>query len=486
MGGKSGLRGRCVQPCRRVYKQGSREGRFFSSMDLSLDVLTKTLLDIAGIRSWKIEGRKKGPHYVYYVTTAYKMLRENDPALRRDAEKLLEMSLSRSTTHARFLPQHNMNITAFGKSGEDGKTSCHTSSGLLCGKIILAEDKQNFILKTRMDLLPKDYLRIGHEDEPWHQTLPVNRKIPKGGSLTLKLPKHKSPKINTPVFLIDRREPELVQILGEWQRKLDKCNPKIKTDQDLVKFMPANPKKNASAKKLDIILRAGIPSGREGKQGIRPGTVQGLWLSPKALGEVSRTLFSRISWWLPPVIWPDEEDHCLRNIRDALRNGARHFVCNSPWQEAFFADKKGLSLTAGPYCNITNIFSLGVLASLGFNQAIVSPELGEADYLALPKESPLPLGIVLSGFWPVGISRHSATPLKQNEIFSSPKHEGFWLRQYGQNNWLYPAWPLNLNEKRAVLEKAGYSTFITLDEHPPKNMEQNSRTSLFNWQLDVL
>ena len=33
MGGKSGLRGRCVQPCRRVYNQRGHSGRVFSSHD---------------------------------------------------------------------------------------------------------------------------------------------------------------------------------------------------------------------------------------------------------------------------------------------------------------------------------------------------------------------------------------------------------------------------------------------------------------------
>lgn len=497
MGGKSGLRGRCVQPCRRVYKQGGREGRFFSSLDLSLDVLAKTLLDIPGIRAWKIEGRKKGPHYVYYVTTAYKMLRENDPALRREAVGLLEMALSRSVTHAGFLPQRAKSITVFGHGSAEGagspqtdagrKEPLRTSSGLLCGKIIPGSSPQSFILKTRMALLPQDRLRIGREDEPWHQTLPVSRSIPKGGSLTLKLPKHKTPKLNTPVFLIDRREPELLQILETWRGKLDKRGPVLKSDHNLMKFIPAPPKKTStSARKLDITLRGSIPAGREGKLGIRPGSVQGLWLSPKALNEISRTLFDRISWWLPPVIWPDEEEHCLRNVREAMRNGARHFVCNAPWQEAFFPDKKGLSLTAGPCCNITNIYALEALARLGFNQAIVSPELGEEDYLALPAPSPLPLGMVISGFWPVGISRHNAEPLKQNEIFSSPKREGFWLRQYGQNNWIYPAWPLDLTDQRGRLEKAGYSIFITLDERPPKELGANPRTGGFNWKIGVL
>ncbi|MDO5483916.1 MAG: peptidase U32 family protein, partial [Desulfovibrionaceae bacterium] len=138
MGGKSGLRGRCVQPCRRVYRQGgpaiqalwqqaqekkgeagqhrkpaapsspprpqksmprSKEhsGRFFSCLDLSLDVLAKTLLDIPHLVSWKIEGRKKGPHYVYHVVTAYRILRDNpgDAKARKYAEEVLEMALGR-------------------------------------------------------------------------------------------------------------------------------------------------------------------------------------------------------------------------------------------------------------------------------------------------------------------------------------------------------------------------------------------------------
>ena len=100
LGGKSGLRGRCVQPCRRIYKQKGREGRFFSCQDLSLDVLVKTLCDIPHIRSLKVEGRKKGPHYVYHVIAAYRMLLDtlgtDDWAhAKKDAESLLEMALGR-------------------------------------------------------------------------------------------------------------------------------------------------------------------------------------------------------------------------------------------------------------------------------------------------------------------------------------------------------------------------------------------------------
>ncbi len=87
LGGKSGLRGRCVQPCRRVFAQKDQKQRFFSCQDMSLDVLVKVIRPIKQIKAWKIEGRKKGPHYVYYTTTAYKMLRDEgkDSKIRKSA-----------------------------------------------------------------------------------------------------------------------------------------------------------------------------------------------------------------------------------------------------------------------------------------------------------------------------------------------------------------------------------------------------------------
>ncbi len=504
MGGKSGLRGRCVQPCRRVYKQKGREARFFSCQDLSLDVLTKLLLEMPGIVSWKIEGRRKSPHYVYYATTAYRMLRDNreDSAARREAVQLLELALGRPGTRARFLPQKDNNPVSL-----EGQTG----SGLLCGKISQEKvtDKSGktggkasagkgkketegtaFVLKPRFDLLAQDYLRIGYEDESWHSTLPVTRHVPKGGSLTLNLPRHKSPRIGTPVFLIDRREPELAVILADWNKRLQARKLKDPDERELARitsFEPSLPKAAPPEKALDITLRGYLPHGREGKTGIKPGSVQGLWLSGRALSDVSRTLFSRISWWLPPVIWPEEEEGWKKMLHAALRNGARHFVCNAPWQIALFTERKGLSFTAGPFCNVGSGYSCAVLARMGFSAAIASPELGGEDFLALPGQSPLPLGVVLSGFWPMGLSRHTGVALKPGEVFNSPKGEGFWTKKYGQNLWIYPAWPLDLTARRAELEKAGYSIFVTLAESVPQAVGETKRAgSEFNWEIGVL
>ena len=529
MGGKSGLRGRCVQPCRRMYKQGGsnlarmfnksdeeakrqltkgkkqdknndyakykmqnsrtmpnarptrvgkeHSGRYFSCLDLSLDALTKTLLDIPNLSSWKIEGRKKGPHYVYHVVSAYKLLRDNsgDSQAKKMAMDFLEMSLGRPTSKARFLPQKN-NIPT------DPNTS--TSSGLLIGKVAI-DEKGLALVKPYQELLPQDYLRIGVEDQSFHSTLSVTRRIPKAGTLSLRVPKHKTPKAGTSVFLIDRREPELIQTLKLWQSKLDKI--KGRPSQAISgepHFSIQWSKENIRGKKLpDLSLRSNLPQGRETRSA--KGGHLALWLSPKA-SELSRTIVSRISWWLPPVIWPEEEKSIKKLVVQMYRNGARQFVCNAPWQIELFENKQDLELIAGPFCNIANIAHLSELHNMGYSMAIVSPELPESDLLKLPQNSPMPLGFMLEGFWPVGIARFGLLGIKANEPFVSPKGEIFWARNYGANVWIYPAWPLDFTEKRSILENAGYNFFVRIIEHAPQNLPELSRDGLFNWNGELL
>ena len=71
IGGRSGNRGRCAQPCRLPYTYQGRTGAFLSPRDLcTRDMLEKIVL--AGAYSFKIEGRLKRPEYVAVVTRAYR------------------------------------------------------------------------------------------------------------------------------------------------------------------------------------------------------------------------------------------------------------------------------------------------------------------------------------------------------------------------------------------------------------------------------
>ncbi len=476
MGGLSGLRGRCVQPCRRLYAHKNRKERFFSCLDLSLDVLVKALLDAPGVVSWKIEGRKKGPHYVFYAVRAYKMLREapTDQRVQKEAQAILEKALGRPGTHYGFLPQRPGNPLSKDKE---------TSSGLLAGKITKTPEGKAFF-KPRFRLLRNDLLRVGYEDQRWHKVIKVRKDVPKAGRFDLEFGKGRGPNSGASVFLVDRREPELVKLLDGLQKELDALSVPGSADKSSsfrpVLPPPWKPVSGEAKRFMRMTVR------RKPEKGRGHGGVSGLWLSPGLVKGLSRTLYPRIWWWLPPVIWPGDEEGTVRVLSRMTRLGARKFVCNAPWQAALFEGREKLQLMAGPFCNIANPLALECLARLGFSMAVVSPELPQETLQALPGQSPLPLGYVGSGFWPVGITRIRSAAVPQGEPVASPQREEFWTWKYGPNFWIYPGWPLDLSEHAADLEQAGYAFRISLEETLPKGMPKPGRTSDFNWSNQLL
>ena len=72
IGGRSGNRGRCAQPCRQSYGYGRWENRYpLSLKDNCLVPYLQSLADM-GVASIKLEGRMKRPEYVATVTRVYR------------------------------------------------------------------------------------------------------------------------------------------------------------------------------------------------------------------------------------------------------------------------------------------------------------------------------------------------------------------------------------------------------------------------------
>lgn len=101
LGGMSGNRGRCAQPCRRQHRQRQQEGYYFSTNDLSAIDLIPQLLG-AGIMSLKIEGRMKSAEYVQNVVAAYRLVLDASPQEQKqavaEAKQLLKSSFGRKPT----------------------------------------------------------------------------------------------------------------------------------------------------------------------------------------------------------------------------------------------------------------------------------------------------------------------------------------------------------------------------------------------------
>ncbi len=104
LGGKSGNRGECVQPCRRVYRddESGLEAPFFSAKDLSLVDMVPELVKL-GVVAFKIEGRLRSYEYVRDVVRAYRRLLDRikggNPALGvKEAKEILEGVIGREIT----------------------------------------------------------------------------------------------------------------------------------------------------------------------------------------------------------------------------------------------------------------------------------------------------------------------------------------------------------------------------------------------------
>ncbi len=108
--GESGNRGKCKQPCRRIYNTASGEkGFFLSPADLDgVELLKKIRAAKLKIASLKVEGRLRPPDYVWKTARAYRILLDNpgDKNAEKEALHLLQRTSGRKSSCG-FYDQNN-------------------------------------------------------------------------------------------------------------------------------------------------------------------------------------------------------------------------------------------------------------------------------------------------------------------------------------------------------------------------------------------
>ncbi|MFK4785882.1 U32 family peptidase [Fusobacterium sp. MFO224] len=77
IGGRSGNRGMCAQPCRKEYTISGKKGYLLSPKDQLMGLKEINELKNIGINSIKIEGRMKQSNYIYEAVTYFKNLLNN-------------------------------------------------------------------------------------------------------------------------------------------------------------------------------------------------------------------------------------------------------------------------------------------------------------------------------------------------------------------------------------------------------------------------
>lgn len=128
LGGRSGNRGRCAQPCRLPYSVKGKEGYPLSLKDMCTIELLPKLID-AGIDSFKIEGRMKKPAYAAGVTAIYRKyidryLADPEPfryrVERKDLEQLSKLYIRSERSEGYYERRNGRDMITLDKPGYGG------------------------------------------------------------------------------------------------------------------------------------------------------------------------------------------------------------------------------------------------------------------------------------------------------------------------------------------------------------------------------
>lgn len=122
VGGRSGNRGRCAQPCRLKYQLVDENGRpvgeaghLLSPKDLNAIELLPELA-AAGVCSLKIEGRMKRPEYVAAVTEAYAAAKQGEAY----GEQKLRQAFNRDFTQAYLQTEPGRDLMSYERPNNRG------------------------------------------------------------------------------------------------------------------------------------------------------------------------------------------------------------------------------------------------------------------------------------------------------------------------------------------------------------------------------
>ena len=175
MGGHSGNRGKCKQPCRRRYFSKDGNGFFFSTQDMyMLEDIPR--LKEAGVASLKIEGRLRKSDYVAATVKAYRMMVDaEDHEIKQklpEAKAILNDAFGRKWSTAFYDEDKFDDIIESERLGVSGKQVGHVLNAKKSGFEMLATqpvrlgDKIRIQPKSGMEGPAVTITKITKNDQP--------------------------------------------------------------------------------------------------------------------------------------------------------------------------------------------------------------------------------------------------------------------------------------------------------------------------------
>ena len=453
VGGRSGNRGECAQPCRLPYTTASGVGYPLSLKDLALAEHIPELIE-SGVASLKIEGRMKAPSYVYTVASVYRRLLDEGRSARPDEMALLQKAFSRQGfTDGYFVGKLQSGMTGI-RSKED-KEQTRTLSEMT---VRPAQYPVKCLVKIKRGEASRLTLTDGKRsvsvvgDEPMdaiNHPLSVDEvtaRICKTGGTALSVDARGvtvelDEGLNLSPSSINKLRREAIDAFCDFSREYNGgeyvYNARgVSTPSGVsAEFFRASELCEAYAKSPEAfsgIDKAFVPLGSEAE-------------AVKIAGGVA----------LPPVITDGESDEVNRLVVKAKSDGAKYALVGNIGHISFALDN-GLIPVGGFRLNAYNRAARECLFELGVKDTVLSPEL------TLPKARDAVGGVIVYGRIPLMITERCfikdnfGCKSCNNASLTDRMGEKFpILREFGHRNIILNSQLTYMGDKQAELRSYG-------------------------------
>jgi putative protease len=474
IGAHSGNRGRCTQPCRRIWVHGSKRGYLFSPKDLELAEYIPSLKK-AGISALKIEGRMRSSEYVNNTVKAYRLLIDADESNFTQALEEARGILSRDWAREK---------TSFLFSGKNSAVLNPDKPQCLGRKIgTVIKSGPGFItIETAETLQRGDRIRVSDPDSDTTESLTIKEISKSGNALSIPFaggefsPGSQVFKAGDAAWDEKNIEKEVDMMYSSYARPADR---------------KSGPQNDYSNKYASLIARQWITGDKNSSEqlwvriddpgwiAILPGNIQNLnvvlSLKRENIGifkEICSEPFfdcKNIVCELTPYISQREIAEYRQFIDRMIASGINRWVLNNISQFGFFPSGD-IEITAGHFLYTWNAFSARVLKDMGAYYFVTS---WEDDILNIRKLAEAGLRsrliVYLYGYPPVARSRMLSKDTYSEGIFSQQDIKLKMIFESGAGV-LIPDKPVMLFNAREKLGLSGIRNFgIDLSYVKPEN-----------------
>jgi putative protease len=438
LGGRSGNRGKCAQPCRLDYTFYEKETKseiedlsrtpILSLKDFIAGESIYELIE-AGIRTFKIEGRMKGPAYTSAAVEYYRKIIDNYySGAKRDTGSLKEKAMatfSRGYTNGYLKPSVNDVMYAGISSGEKGENIEEIEEEV--------KDKAQEYSKYRRNKIDFSIeLRIGK---------PAILKISDGIN-TLEVKSREACESSIKNFVTDEIIIEQLSKLGNTIYELR--NLKIEKDQGV--FIRKSTLNQLRRDAAELLFEK---CGRfYSRKAVKPFTYQDIFsvknkerknpeisLKINSLNDLKHIDKGKVSrlyvpyyldieeikdieieekyLWLPGILTRADYNVLEQNLKryEEIFDG----VCvNNPGCFYYFKEKTGLKLHCGPFFNIINTFSAEMLREKGAESFTFSVETNIRDMESMTKHTALRSEILAHGYVQLMVMKNCPMSMLKN------------------------------------------------------------------------